>query len=59
MSVLNRDLRKVWLGFRRPWRYTSLAAELATLVFQVIIVDDDPKAFQLQPFNGVRIAPFT
>jgi import inner membrane translocase subunit TIM50 len=26
---------------------------------KVIMVDDDPKAFQLQPNNAIRIAPFT
>lgn len=26
---------------------------------QVVIVDDDPDAFQFQPGNGIRIKPFT
>lgn len=70
LKNLNRDLRKVnlsWIGLvayvlgraSGSTQLTQLAHHNRCMWKQVVIVDDDPDAFQFQPENGIRIKAFT
>merc|ERR1719145_29058 len=52
-GVLHRDFCK-----KKRNHYVKDLSKLGRNLERVLIIDHDPKAFQLQPENGVHIKPF-
>mmetsp|Transcript_80478 Transcript_80478/g.202468 ORF Transcript_80478/g.202468 Transcript_80478/m.202468 type:complete len:215 (+) Transcript_80478:550-1194(+) len=53
-GVLHRDFCK-----KKRNHYVKDLSKLGRNLERVLIIDHDPKAFQLQPENGLQIKPFT